>query len=287
MQARFCFEKLNSDNFTIIHEFDSFLEIMEKNWFINFLLRHRSNLDNTLSDDSKVAFMSQDELMNIWSWTDSRTILFFLDGSDRGSNFDADNNVVNIAISVLFHAWGSGAYPSSQRTELDWVWFMSAHHSKFGKLFFHIFSDYTSFNTGHHVILVNPLYFVHSRSVDWNNCSFLLRVKHKRFSYVCSSSKWNQNYIVFFGTLNEVLSLFVTSYVYNVVSSSLKFWCSEVIQFLQGMSMWMENTSRFVSVDLIYSSLDSLNKCNVLNWWINRHLTLRLDYIVNVIDIKA
>jgi hypothetical protein len=164
---------------------------------------------------------------------------------------------------------------------------MATHHSKFGKLFLHIFSDNSSLDTRHHVVLVNPLYFVHSGCVHWNDCSFFLRVEHKRLSYVCASSKRNQYNIMFFGTFNQVLSLLVRSYVYHVVSSFLKFWCSEVIQLLQGMSMRMEYTSRFVGVDLIYSSLDSLNKCNVLNWRVNRYVSLRLDYIVHIIDIKT
>ncbi len=131
--------------------------------------------------------MAQYELMNIRSWTNSWRFLTSLKCSNRSSNFNSHNYIINVSISILFHSRCSCANPSTQRRKLNWIWLMSTTYTKFRKFFLHILSNNTSFNTSHHIIFVNPFNLIHSRNINRNNCSLLFLVAKQRFCYICSS----------------------------------------------------------------------------------------------------
>ena len=172
---------------TFIHELGSDLEIVENDRFINSTFWNWSKFDGDFSNDTEISFMAQNEFMDIRAWTDSWRFLLSLEGTDRGGNFNADNDIVNVTVSVLFHTWGSGTDPSSERGELNWVGLVAANNSELGEFFLHVLADNTGFDTGHHVIFIDPLDFIHSGTVDWNNGSFFTFLAHETFSDVCSS----------------------------------------------------------------------------------------------------
>ncbi len=172
---------------TFIHELSSDFEIVENDRFVNSALWNWSKFNGDLSNDTEISFMAQNKFVDVRAWTDSWRFLLSLEGTDWGSDFNADNDIVNIAVSVLFHAWGSGTDPTSKRGELNWVWFVAANNSKLGEFFLHVLANDTGFDTGHHVIFINPLDFINSGTVDWNNGSLFAFLTHETFSDVCSS----------------------------------------------------------------------------------------------------
>jgi hypothetical protein len=43
---------------------------------------------------------------------------------------------------------------------------VAANNSKLGEFFLHVLANDTGFDTGHHVIFINPLDFINSGTVD-------------------------------------------------------------------------------------------------------------------------
>lgn len=86
---------------------------MEKNGFIDFFLRERPDFYDTFSNDAEIAFMTQDKLMNVGSWANSRAQLIFLKSTSGSSYFNADDDIVYISIAILLHAWSASTHPSS------------------------------------------------------------------------------------------------------------------------------------------------------------------------------
>lgn len=86
---------------------------MEKNGLVDFFLREGSYLDNALCYDPEIALMTKNELMDVWAWADSWWILVLLESADRSGDLDADNDVIDISVSILFHTWGTGADPTA------------------------------------------------------------------------------------------------------------------------------------------------------------------------------
>jgi len=76
---------------------------MEKNRFIDFLFGKRLHLDNDLGDYAEIALVTQNELMNVRTRTDSWRVLCLLESANRCSDLDADDNIVNISISIFLH----------------------------------------------------------------------------------------------------------------------------------------------------------------------------------------
>lgn len=64
---------------------------------------------------------------------------------------------------------------------------MSTTHPKLRQLFLHVLTNNSSFNTGHHIFLINPFYFVHSGHIYRYNCSEFFGLTHQCFSYISSS----------------------------------------------------------------------------------------------------
>lgn len=182
-----CETNLISRN-TIIHEFCSNFEIVENDWFIYSTFWNRSELDGNFCNDPEISFMTQDEFVDVRSWTDSWRLLLSLESADWCGNFDTNNDIVDVAVSVLFHAWSSGTDPASQGWELNWIWFMTTAYSELWKFLFHIFANDSSLNAGHHVVFINPFNFIHSCAVDWDNGPFFALLTHETFGYVCSSA---------------------------------------------------------------------------------------------------
>ena len=227
---------------------------MEKNRFVYFFLGKSFHLDHTLCNDSKVSFVTENEFVDIRTWTDSWTILIFLEGAHWSGYFDAYNDIIDISISIFFHPWSSSTDPSSKRTKLYWIWLMSTHDSKFGQLLFHIFSNNTRLDTGHHIILINPFDFIHSCHIYRGNASLLFRIKHQRLCDIGSSSKRNKNNLVLSCCLDQVLGLLVRSNIDDVVNTALKFRSTEKVELLNWVTVRVEYSSSFVSVYLIYFS---------------------------------
>lgn len=48
-----------------MHKFDSAVKIMEKNRFVDLLLRKGFHLQHTLGDNSEVSLMTQDEFVDV------------------------------------------------------------------------------------------------------------------------------------------------------------------------------------------------------------------------------
>ena len=164
--------------------------------------------------------MSQNKLMDVWSWTHSRRILIFLESANRCCDFYAHNNIINISIPILLHSGSSSANPSSKRAKLDRIGLMATHNSKLGELFLHIFTNNTGLNTSHHVVLINPLNFIHPGHIDWNNWSLLFCCQHQRLCDVGTPTKGNQNHIMLFCWCYQKLCLLMWGYIYYVVYHS-------------------------------------------------------------------
>ena len=211
----------------IIHKFDACLEIMEKDWLIYLFLRNWSNFYDALGNNTKVTLMTKDKFMDIRSRTNSRSELAFLKCTNRGCYLDSDNNIINISISIFFHAWSTGTNPTSQRAELNWIWLMSTHHSVFWQLFFHIFSDNSCFYASHHIIFIDPSNFIHASTINRNDSTGLFCLTHKWFGDICSTSKGNKDNIVTFSCSNKILCLLMRCYIDNIINCSVKLWCSE------------------------------------------------------------
>ena len=53
------------DQGTLVHKFDSAVEIVEKNRFIDLLLGEGLHLQHAFGDNSEVSLMTQDEFMDV------------------------------------------------------------------------------------------------------------------------------------------------------------------------------------------------------------------------------
>jgi hypothetical protein len=109
---------------------------------------------------------------------------------------------------------------------------MSAHDSVFGELLLHIFADNSSFNAGHHVVLVNPLDFVHPGHIHGHDGPLLMGLQHQSLSDVGSSSERNQHNVELLGSLDQELCLFVGSNIHDVIDASVKLGGSQLIKLL-------------------------------------------------------
>lgn len=172
---------------TFIHELGSDFKIVENYRLINPALRNGSKFYGNFSDDTEIALMAQNKLVHVWTWAYSWRFLLSLESAYWSGDFNTHNNIINISIFIFFHARSSSTDPASQRGELDWVWLMPTDYTKLGELFFHIFPNNSGLNTGHHIVFIDPFNFIHSGTINRNNCSFLALLAHQTFSNICSS----------------------------------------------------------------------------------------------------
>ena len=84
------------------------------------------------------------------------TFLIAVEGADGCGYLDANDDVVDVAVLVLFHAGGASADPSAEGGELYGVGFVAAHDAELGEFFFEVFADDAGLYAGHHVGLVDP-----------------------------------------------------------------------------------------------------------------------------------
>lgn len=122
--------------------------------------------------------------MNIRPGRYSRRALIPLKSTNRSGNFDINNNIIDISILIFLHPRCPRAHPSSQGRKLDWVRLMSATNPKFRQLFLHILSNNSSLDTSHHILFINPFYFVHPRHIHRYDCPDFLGFTHQCLSHV-------------------------------------------------------------------------------------------------------
>lgn len=125
--------------------------------------------------------------MDIRSWADSGRFLLSLECPDRCGYLDPNDDVINVAVSVFFHAWSPCTDPPSKGWELDWIRLMATTYSKLRQFLLHIFTNDTCLNACKHVGLINPFNFVHPCAIDWNDRPFLLLSAHKALCDIGSS----------------------------------------------------------------------------------------------------
>ena len=89
---------------TFVHKLDSKIELVEDDGLVDMGFRDGPDLNDALGDNAEVSLMTEDEFVDIGSRTNSGGVLNFLDCPDRSGHFNSDNNIVNVAIPVLFHA---------------------------------------------------------------------------------------------------------------------------------------------------------------------------------------
>lgn len=165
--------------------------------------------------------------MNIRSWTNSRCLLLFLNSADGSSNFDTNNDIINITIFIFLHTRCSSTNPPTQWWKLDRIRLMPTAYTKFRQLLLHIFANDTSFNACHHVIAIDPFNFVHSCHINWDNSSFLLWSEQEWLCDISATSKRYQYNIVCLCHFDKMLCLLVADYVDNIVNSSWQFRVAE------------------------------------------------------------
>lgn len=151
---------------------------------------------------------------------------------------------------------------------------MSDHDAVLREFLLHILADDSGLDAGDHVVLVHPLNFVHSGDVHRNYAPLLIRLAHQGFSNVSSTAEGNEHNVVLFGRLYQLLSLLVGSYVNHVVDSSRQFGVSQQKELLQGVSVRVENSGHFVSIDLINFALNLFHKGRVFDDGVDGDLSL-------------
>lgn len=174
-------------------------------------------LQNAFGNDAKIPLMPKNKLMNIRARANSWRVLPFLKSTNGSSNFNANNNIINISILIFLHPRSSGTDPSSQGRKLNRIRLMSTTNTKFRQLLLHILADNTRLNAGHHIVLIHPLNTIHSSHIHRYNRSFLFLIAHKRLSDVSSSTKGNQHNVMLLCCFDEKLGLLVGGYVHYIV----------------------------------------------------------------------
>lgn len=205
---------------------------MEDNWIKDSSFGQRTNFNNAFGYNSEVSLVSQNKLVNIRTRWKSWNLLSSIECSDRSRYFYPNHDVINISILVLFHTWSSGTNPTSQTWKLHWIWFMSTHHSKLRKLFLKVFTNYSSFNTSHHVFLIDPFNFVHSGHINRDYHSFLISITQQSFSHIGSPTIRNKNHIKLSCLSNQELCLGMVCNENYHINCSWEFSVSESKYFL-------------------------------------------------------
>jgi len=59
--------KLNYDMDTLVHKLNADIKVMKKDGFVDLLLWDGSHFYDAFRNNSEIAFVSQDELVNIWT----------------------------------------------------------------------------------------------------------------------------------------------------------------------------------------------------------------------------
>lgn len=266
----------------VVHELYSHVKIMEKEGFVDLLLRDRSHLYRAFCDNAKVSLVAQDELVDVWTRADSWRILNFLEGADRCCNLDSDNDIIDVSISILLHARCTSTDPPSKRAKLHRIGLMSDHHSKFAQFLLHILADDACLDTSDHIALINPLNLVHPGHINRYNSPFLVLLTHQRFSDIGTSSEWDQHNIMLLCCLNQVLGLLVRGDIDHIINSPWQFAETQHEEFFERVAVRVEDTGHFIGVYLVYLTLYLLNEEEIFDWWVDWDISLRLDRVAGV-----
>lgn len=156
------------------HELHAEFEVRENDRAILLHLRSRSDSNNAVSDDSEVAFVSHDRLIEIWAGRHSRPRLLLLKCAFWRHERDALNDVVNIPIRILLHATGACRHPSAECRKLTAIWLMACNKSTQFEVAVQVLAPDASLDAGGHVVFVDPDYFVQSAHVQADDHAILL-----------------------------------------------------------------------------------------------------------------
>jgi hypothetical protein len=102
-----------------MHKFDSTLKVREGEGAIMTDFRSDSDLNNCLSYDSQDTLRAEDNLIKIGARGDTRNIRVASKSSERSDDLHGDEDILDVAVGVLFHTGGASSDPTTKGGELQ------------------------------------------------------------------------------------------------------------------------------------------------------------------------
>ncbi len=159
---------------------------------------------------------------------------------------------------------------------------MATAYSKFGQFPFHIFANNASLNAGHHIVLINPLNFVHSGNINWHNSSLFPLIQHEGLGNIGTSPKRNEHNIIFLSHGDQMLSLRVRGNVYDIVDCAGQLAKTEHEQLLQGVPVGVVYARKFRCRNLLHFWFYGLQELGVLHWGVDWDVFLGLYWVGDI-----
>src|SRR5262249_4871298 len=104
------------------HELEPLFECWKQDRAIFLNFRKGKNLDDGRRDDAERSLRTKHQSPQIHSCRLARRRAHPLQSPSRGDDVHIEDEIFDVAVSVLLHAAGVGGDPATQRGELDTVW---------------------------------------------------------------------------------------------------------------------------------------------------------------------